>query len=200
VTDIITPEEVAEYALGNGVDMAQDFVLLEWARNTAVQAAQQHCRRTFELAGTTATARVFAPSSPGLCPIDDVHDLTDFVVRTDSNDSGTFSTTFSANDYELSPLNATPYTRLRAVGTLSFPMATLREGVVQVTARWGWPAVPPMVKQACLELAKDAYRAHSATSGVLVDAGTGAMFSARTNRMASAWLAPFVRHDQAGMG
>ena len=70
------------------------------------------------------------------------------------------------------------------------------DGTVEsVTAKWGWPAVPALVKQATLVLAADLYMNGQNSYGV-VGLDNGAILRARVNSTAAAMLAPY-RHGMA---
>lgn len=114
--------------------------------------------RHVALADALATARTFAtPSRYGTLFIDDCTEITSVV------DNG--ATLVVATDYRAEPINALsasgepcPYDRLvRPLGYWngltygSFATAT----TVVVTAKWGWPAIPPMIKETCKIVAKD---------------------------------------------
>lgn len=88
------------------------------------------------------------------------HTTTGLVITTDDNDDGTFETTWDTADYELEPtsniwndVDGFPYFRIRAVSAKTFPITGDRTGVVQVTAQWGWAAVPVDVKSAVMQRA-----------------------------------------------
>ena len=131
-----------------------DDTPLELAIEAASRMIETFCDRRFYADGT-ATARTFVAVDPCLVLIDDVSTTTGLVVKTDSEGSGTFATTWAATDYQLEPLNAVrnaqawAYTSLRAVGSFTFPVWGER-ALVQVTAKWGWPAVPKAVEQAAV--------------------------------------------------
>lgn len=153
------------------------------------------CGRQFNDAGT-ATARVFAAAGCTLAMVDDFSAITGLVVATDGNDDGVYETTWVAGDYELEPLNGVvagmsgwPYWRIRAVGSRTFPTGR-RRAVVQVTARWGWTAVPAPVKEACLMIAAETFKAGDAPFGV---AGFGEFgpVRVRMNSQAQTLLAPY---------
>jgi len=123
-----------------------------------------HCDRKFWL-DPTATIRVFAACD--LYELDlGVHEIgaaSPVTVKTDDG-TGTFATTLAASAYQLEPINApfapagaAPYTSVRAL-TTSWPRAYTRSGrqdLVQITAKYGWPAVPAPVKEACIVLTVD---------------------------------------------
>lgn len=153
------------------------------------------CGRQFNDAGA-ATARVFRSSGCTLAVVDDFSTTTGLVVATDNDDDGVYETTWSASDYELEPLNGVvsgmsgwPYYRIRAVEARTFPTGR-RRAVVQVTARWGWTAVPTPVKEACLMIAAETFKAGDAPFGVAGFGEFGAV-RVRMNSQAQTLLAPY---------
>lgn len=129
------------------------------------------CNRQFNDAGT-ASARVYRVGDCGSVDVDDFSTDTGLVVKTDDGGTGTFSTTWDASDYELEPLNGIvdgetgwPYWTIRAVGGRRFPTYT-RRASLQVTAQWGWGAVPAAVKDAALILAAESFKLREAPFGV----------------------------------
>ena len=131
---------------------------IEMSLNAACRAIDRYCGRVFTKT-TTASARVYRPLSPGVCLVDDFHTTTDLVIKTDEDDDGTFERTWSSSDYDLEPANGgagqgltgIPYSEIVAVDDLSFPCGNARRAV-QVTAQWGWDAVPDPVVLATLNL------------------------------------------------
>lgn len=132
----------------------------------AVEAAVvRYCGRSFDKVAVDAeTARVYGRAgdgdwrgidSPTEAIVHDIHDTENLVIETDSADSGAFADTWTSDDYVLEPLNNlegesySPYWRIRAVGGLWFPTCN-RRPALQVTAAWGWAAVPADVKQGAL--------------------------------------------------
>jgi len=132
-----------------------DDVRIEDSINAASRGIDHHCKRHFwqTAAGTT---RVFDACDWWELYIDDVVTVT--AVKTDENADGTFETTWAASDYQLLPLNPAaapelePFNQIIAVAGRRFPPAyttNRRAGLVQVTATWGWPAIPEAVSEAC---------------------------------------------------
>jgi hypothetical protein len=158
-----------------------DDAELEDALATATREIETHCDRQFNDSGS-ATARVFHPDSMCLTPVDDFHTTAGLIVRTDSGGDGSYATTWDAADYQLEPLNGImdglpgwPYNKIRAVSSKYFPTChrgahdrrvTARRASVEVTATWGWAAVPDPVRQACLILAAETFKLRSAPFGV----------------------------------
>lgn len=95
----------------------------------------------------------------GTLDVDDIATTTGLVVRTDLTDDGVFETVWAyGTDYRLEPENAAlgpepwPYTRL-VVPSWSTRTGFVPGARVQVTACWGWPAVPDAVARATCHLA-----------------------------------------------
>jgi hypothetical protein len=189
----ITPDELRAFvgAVSSTIEpMMADACL------SASAEVNSYCGRTFT-AADTATARRFNVVAPRYVVIDDAWQID--AVKTDSTDDGTFDTTWSANDYETEPLNGVsagqsgwPTTLLRAVGTLHFPVNRQRT-TVEVTAKWGWGAVPAPVRQATLLLAAETLKAREAPFGVAGIDAMGAVVRVRQNAMVAAKLNPFRR-------
>jgi hypothetical protein len=196
-----TLQELKSYM---GISTVSNDVVLEVAINTSSRAIDQHCGRRFTK-DTSATARTYPADDPYCIEVDDFWTTSGLIVRTDEDNDGTFETTWAATDYELAPANGMvsgltgfPYWRVRAVDSKRFPAALKRTQVAQVTAQWGWNAVPSAVYQSCLELAKDAFKAREATSSILGNETFG-IVRIRQSAMVSAWLEPYCRHDRRGL-
>lgn len=116
------------------------------------------CRRIDEELGnrhfyadTAATAKVYAANGQRLLAVDDISSTSGLVIRTDANADGTFETTVPSSDYQLEPLNSLAKGRavefIRIVNGM-WPVATTGRALVEVTAKWGWPAVPKPIEEA----------------------------------------------------
>lgn len=132
-----------------------DDELLEARINEASRVIDQHCNRRF-YADATASARLFTSIDGNTIFVDDISSTTGLVVKSDSVGDGTYATTIAAADFQAEPLNAivkgTPITSIAARLAGAFSMAAVPAGC-QVTAKWGWPAIPDPVHSACLILA-----------------------------------------------
>lgn len=156
------------------------------------------CGRRFDADGS-ATARVFHPVTSTEVIIDDALEIT--AVATDTSDDGTYATTWAAGDYQTYPLNGVgptrqsgwPATRIVAVENRTFPSS--RRASVQVTAKWGWTAVPDDVKEACYLLAHRLFYEKDVPSGVVPGSlefgGTGM----RELRSVVKLLKPYMRYE-----
>lgn len=152
------------------------------------------CGRDFNLAAT-ATPRQFDVRRDGSVPVDDIGDAA-ITVKTDSANDGTFATTWTSADFQVSPLGALavgePVTDLLAVGSLTFPPVTRRRGLVQVTARWGWPAIPSDVKHATLIQASRIFKRRESPEGVLGGGDFGLVrVGSRLDPDVEGFLAPY---------
>lgn len=145
---------------------------------------------------TTASARVYYPDHGCLTRVHDFHTTIDLAVATDEGDDGTYETTWATTDYQLEPLNgiedgqtSRPYRRIRAVESRYFPTRS-RRAPVQVTAQWGWNAVPAPVKEACLISAEEVFGLKDARYGVANFGEFGAI-RVRENPRTARMLAPY---------
>jgi hypothetical protein len=147
--------------LKSRLGLAQANTTNDFEMRLAVESASreidQYCDRQFWRGTDT---RTYVPCDLYRVDIDDLVSVT--TLKTDASGDGTFETTWTTSDYQLLPLNAAstveslPYTRLRAVGTLLFPLPyglLVRSDRVQIVGVFGWPQIPAAVKQACLILA-----------------------------------------------
>lgn len=167
---------VAELKKRLAVNDVEDDSILESAVITASRSVENYTNRQFNDAGTTS-ARVYYQTDIVCVETDDFSTTTGLIVQTDPAGDGSFSTTWSAADYQLLPLNGIvggtpgyPYNRITAVGSrlFLFPQVwyTLRRAPVRVTARWGWASVPAEINQATLILAEELAKAKDAPFGV----------------------------------
>lgn len=172
------------------------------ALERAVEGASRRidgvCDRRFYL-DATATARTYYASTAWYCPVDDIGTTTGLVVKTDTDGSGTYGTTWSATDYELAPLNnlakGAPVTSIRGVGQM-FPTHT-SPAPVQVTAKWGWPEVPHAIREATILLAGRMFKRTDSLLGVAGGAGDFVVPVMRFDSDIEELVAPYVRRRLA---
>lgn len=163
----ITTPELAEYL---GITGSGDVLLVEQSAAAASRQIERYCGRQFNTT-TSATARVYRTNRCDLVRVDDFHTTTGLVVKSDTADDGTYDTTWDTTDYVLEPfggiedgVSGFPYRTIRAVETRAF--YTGARPRVEVTAQWGWTAVPDVVKQATYILAAQLFGLKNATLGV----------------------------------
>jgi hypothetical protein len=134
-----------------------DDVVVDAAIGAASRGIDNFCHTRFWQTAAGTTVRLFDSCDGWRVRLGDTVAVT--AVATDKNADGTFETAWASTDWQLLPLNPAaapetrPYTELQAVENLRFPTrgsATTRQGLVQVTGTFGWPAVPAAVKEACL--------------------------------------------------
>lgn len=174
---------------------ADDDDALTAALTVASRGIESCTRRQFNDAGT-ASARVFKPGLGGVTHVDDFSTTAGLVIESDASGDGAFETTWSSGDYELEPLNGVvggvpgwPYWRVRLIDRY-FPCNSLHR--LQVTAQWGWSAVPAPVKEATLILAEDVFKLKDTPFGA---GGFSDFGRIRARENPNVWLrvAPYVR-------
>lgn len=161
------------------------------------RAIEHHCRQQFNAAGS-ASARVYYPDGNVITTVDDISTTSGLIIKTDTAGDGTYATTWASTDYQLEPLNGVvdgetgwPYYRIRAVGDYLFPCVYLDQiAPLQVTANWGWAAVPKAIKFACILLALEAMKLKGAPFGVANFDQFGPI-RVRDNPRVMALLAPY---------
>lgn len=145
------------------------------AINAASREIENYCSRQFNNdynangVQQPATTRVYRPTAVRLALVDDFYTTTDLVIQHRTITS-TILTTWNVNtDYELEPFNGVvngmpgwPYRRL----VLPFWRYLWDISRLQITAHWGWAAVPDAVKQACMVIAAQNYKMGTAPLGV----------------------------------
>lgn len=198
-----TLDELKAYV---GISDTVDDLKLTDALDVASRAVESFCDRQFNQV-TVATPRVYRPEEWLWLTVDDFYTTDGLVVQVDYDFDGDFETTWQPNEYELTPLNGIVggepgwpfYTIRSAVIGRWFPkpekffrLPELRKATVQVTAQWGWAAVPAAVKQSTLILASETFKLKDAPFGV---AGFGDMgvIRVRDNPVVARRLAKYNR-------
>jgi len=149
---------------------AIDDTLIENSIEGASRRIDGYCGRFFYQ--TTTAIRFFASDSYRL-PVPDISSTSGLIVATDDDGDGTFETTWTLNtDYVVEPLDAVlqsrPYRTITAVGGKTFPLFFIpQEAGVQVTATWGWSAIPDDVREACVLLSMRQFARYNAALGVM---------------------------------
>lgn len=177
-------------------DVYDDDQILDACTATARWIDEDYCERFFYR--HTATLAVRAGDRYVLCLPPEAPDLVSVTaLRTDDDGDGAFETTWSASDYQLLPVNAQalllrkPYTQIRALGRtwpIACPPGRLER--VQIEGVWGWPAVPPPVREAAKILASDYLKLGGMAFGVAGYGDYGAV-RAKLSSPAMSMLNPF---------
>jgi hypothetical protein len=185
-------------AILGGIDDTYDDDNLTRALGAASRGIDKWCKRRF-YRDDTATARVFSPISAKVAIVDDFWTTDDLVIATGDGDD-TYATTWTAADRQLEPLNGIvngvpgwPYWLIRARNGSSYTGGSVGGVTLQVTAKWGWAAVPVDVNQACLLLAEEIFKLKDAPFGVAGYGIDGAVMRVQNNPKIAAMLAEFRR-------
>lgn len=183
-----------------------DDAAIAAAVDTASRMIDATCGRRF-WQDTSTVARTYFPTEPYRVYVDDISTLTGLVVKADTTDDGTYDTTLTINtDFIVAPTNAAaetpvrPWTEIRLLtdaGSLSsFQALSSGRSSVEVTARFGWPAIPDPVKRACVLQAKNVFKAPDLTFGSYQIADEGQPVRIPTvDPLARGMLEPFVRWE-----
>jgi hypothetical protein len=174
--------------------------ILENAISATSRMIDAFCSRRFwkDLSPTT---RKYLVSESDIAWVDDISTTSGLVVQTDDLSDGTFSTTWLSTDYDLSPFNtaldvntAHAFTRIHGVERL-FPVNDYRR-TLQVTATFGWSAIPDQIKQACLMKSNVLALRRDSPYGVAGFSEFGVIRLGRTeDPEITRMLAPFVRSN-----
>lgn len=166
----------------------------------ASRAIDKATNRQFGLAATAVdryyAARFDRSRGRWVVDIDDLMTVTGLVVSFDSADDGTYGDPI--DEYQLKPINATaderPWTQI-VVHPSSTTVPTGLEGGVEVTAQFGWTAVPAAIKEATLLQASRFLARRDAPFGVAgsPDAGSEVRLLARVDPDVAVAVAPYRR-------
>lgn len=203
-TTYTTIEELRD-ELGNyGTTDVSDDAKAQRAINAASRQIDNWCGQRF-WQDSTATARTFMPDRTDVLDLSDTEGIatpTGLIVKLDVADAGSYGTTLtSGTDFLLRPTNAQvvvparPYTEIGLTGaSYLFGRSAYGRDLVQITAKWGWPAVPAEVNKACLILAADLFKAKDAAFGVVGVTDMGVLrMSPGLHRAAVTLLAPYKK-------
>lgn len=200
---------LANVKLWLGISSTSEDTNLTQIIGAASRVVDRHTRRRFWV-DDAVSAKVFTPEFGDLQFVPDISTATGVVVKTDTTDSGVYDTTWTVDNrtsygFGLEPVNAQaeaetvgdwPYTRIRALAG-SFPM--LRYSL-QVTALWGWPAVPDDVETATTMLTSRLWKRKDAILGVAGGADVGFIeLARRMDPDIQRLLAPYRVLDVAGL-
>ncbi len=165
------------------------------------RAIDNHCGRRFYLDGSDAT-RYFTPEFADLLYVGDLVSVTS--LFTDEDGDRTYERTWAATDYDLEPFNAAldswPYTTILTTpkGLYTFPVG-ISKGVKMVS-KWGWPAVPKPIAEACLLAGEKLFKRKDAIFGVVGSPEMGVLKQMmRDDPDLAILLEPYVWFDIGGV-
>lgn len=183
--------------LGIAASDTQDDYELHAACFAASRSIEQYTERIF-YRSATGTARTFEPCGLYRLKLGPYNDLVSLAsLKTDPSGAGVFSTTWSASDYQMLPVNPAaapetrPYTKIKAIGSQTFPVLTGygRDDRVEVTGVFGWPSVPWAVKKAALMLAEEIHKSTPYGVAGISDFG---VIRVRENPRIKALIDPYI--------
>lgn len=150
-----------------GLSDARDDLSLDLCIEAASRTIDDHCSRRFYL-DTNVSARKYKVVNPYHVVVDDIGTTTGFIFKTDDDADGTFETTWASIDLQYEPLyhDATPITLIRIVNGV-LPKNCNGRAEVEITAKWGWPAVPSEVQMATLIYATRLFKRRQSPEGIL---------------------------------
>lgn len=142
---------------------------LERNVEAASRMIDEYTGRIFYDTGS-ATAKTFRAHSPYRLDVPDFSTTSGLTVKTDTTNDGSYDTTWTITtdfivETESETRSGSPYVRVLTTDTYLFPTIGRRRRV-EVTARWGWTAVPVEVEQTCLIVAAELWRRKDAPFGV----------------------------------
>ena len=181
-TQYVTKAELKTYLGLSGT--AQD-TNLDNAINGASRQIDKICDRRF-WQDSTVQIKKYTPTNNFWLIVDDISTTTGLIVKLDTTDDGTFDTTLTLNtDYILEPVNPKehvissttyyyPHNMIKILSTRSSErFDTLIQNNVQITAKFGWSAVPEAIKQATLIQATRLFKRKDAPFNVMGNEQTG---------------------------
>lgn len=168
-----TVAQLREHLADSG--SALTTALLERALNATSRAIDKHCGRRFWIDGAVI-ARQYRPSDGYSVFVDDIATRTGVIIKTDTTGDGTYATTWDAADFDLEPRNADvvatgstgdaySFWQITAIDDKTFPLSD-RRATLQVTAKFGWSAVPVDVEEACIIKAAALFKRKDSIHGI----------------------------------
>lgn len=166
--DYATASELKAYV---GIDDTVDDTRITLAITAASRAIDRHTNRQFGLVAAPEARYYTASYDRDLCrwfvEIDDLMTATGLEVNADLADDATYGDVL--DELALRPINAAPngrpWTRFYVLPA-STHQPNSNDGGVEVTAQFGWTAVPDAIKQATLLQASRVFKRKDAPFGV----------------------------------
>lgn len=169
--------------------------MLQLALDSASREIEDHCGRQFNQ-DSVVSARKYTLSSKKLVLVDEFFTTTGLIVQL-GQVGFPFVNTWASTDFECEPFNGVvggvpgwPFNRVTfsPYGPYIWPLFDR----VQVTAQWGWAAVPSPVIEACLLLAATNWKLKDAALGTAGFSKFGTV-QVQANPIACAKLRPYVK-------
>lgn len=198
LTDYVTIEELKQrLSITDTIDDAQAAIAVTGA-SRAIEGA------TGRYFWKGADTRTYVPESIYQQTVDDLVSVT--TLKTDQDGDGVFETTWTAGtDFELAlgdwSFNVSasgeqrPYTQVKVItGAKLFPFtwAFTRQDRIQIAGTFGWPAIPVIIRQACLQLAAELFKMKDAPFGVIGMADIG-VIHVQQSPLIYTLIQPYIR-------
>ena len=139
------------------------------------RAIDTHCGQRFYRDSAAAT-RYYTAEHDDTLFIEPLVSVTS--IATDTDDDGTYATTWATTDYRLMPVNAAadgwPYTWITLKSGGDYDFVSCYAGV-RIVGVFGWPAVPDAIAEAALLWSERLYKRKDAPFGVLAFPEAGEM-------------------------
>lgn len=194
---------VAEFKTLSRITSSSDDSLIEYFISAACRQVDRYTGRPHGFwQDATVTTREYHADDEYCVYVDDISTSTGLIVKTDTADAGTFSTTLTiTTDFLLYPLNAAdeypvrPWDVIKIASGSSYYFPTTTRPGVQVTAKFGWPATPDDVKLAAILQSQMLYSAKDARAGILQNPveGFSTPMSRKLHPQAQLLLEDFVK-------
>lgn len=159
---------------------------IDTAIDSASRLIDSVCGRKFSQ-DDSVVVKTFTPKSSIYLDTPDISTTTGLIVKTDDNDDGTYETTLTLNtDYIVEPTNPRvikitggttyyePYNKITILDTRSSERfdPTIKNNI-QITAKWGYSAVPEDIKTATLIQALRYFKRKDTPFNTYGDVNTG---------------------------
>lgn len=185
--------------LAVGVTDTLDDTFLDIAINAASRQIDGYVGYRFWQDSTVKTREFWADDYRCVYLDEGISTTSGLIVKIDEDGDGAFETTLTiTTDFILKPANAPdmvpvqPWTEIHLADNYSFPILSNGRPGVQVTAQFGWPAVPDDVTMACILLAHDLFKSKDAPFGVAGASDFGVLRITQ-NRTVMNLLAPYKK-------
>ena len=172
-----TLDEFKAYAMPDtGTDSADDAVI-ESIIEGASRQIDTFCGRFFYQSTTT---KYYISNDGEYLNTHDIYTATGLTIEVDLNADGIYETTFTSNDYNLTPYSPEPfpYFGIEATFRNGISFSRSKKGN-KITASFGWSAVPDDIRQACLIASSIDYKRRfgDGTGSVATITGAGVVLS-----------------------
>lgn len=162
-------------------DAADDVIIESIIESVSRLTDAQTCRRFYKDA--TDATQYFTPQNAAYLEVPDLISITS--LNTDDGGLRTYSWSWAATDYDLWPYNAAlegrPYRRIDIAPSANYTFPAGIAKSVKIVGKFGWPAIPQDINQACLVGVKAFYNSRFGqnVSGTATVTGAGVVISPR---------------------